>query len=63
MRTLSGKIKEIQQYHDEQQDALTESTKDFTAIQRVQNALKITQIEGILEGLTIALKIMKGEMK
>ena len=63
MRTLSGKIKEIQKYRDEQQEALNDSIKDFTAIQRVQNALKITQIEGILEGLNIALKIMKGEMK
>lgn len=59
MKTIGSKITEIQQYHDEQQAALNESTKGFTAIQRVQNALKITQIEGILEGLNIAIGILK----
>jgi len=58
---IGTKIVEIQAYRDEQQALLDESTKGFTAIQRVQNALKITEIEGILKGLDIAIGILKSK--
>jgi hypothetical protein len=59
MAKLKDKTAEIQQYRDEQQEALADSTKGFTAIQRIHNAYKITEIEGILKGLDIAIGILK----
>jgi len=61
MATLKSKTTEIQQYRDEQQEALDDSIKGFTAIKRVQCALKITEIEGILKGLDIAIGILKAK--
>jgi hypothetical protein len=56
---MEDKIKEIQDWRDAQAKQLEEDTKGMTSIERVQGALQLTHIDGILKGLDIALRILK----
>jgi hypothetical protein len=55
---MEDKIKEVQDYRDAQAKQLEEDTKGMTSIERVQGALQLTHIDGILKGLDIALRIL-----
>lgn len=55
---MNDKIKEVQDYRDAQAKQLEEDTKGMTSIERVQGALQLTHIDGILKGLDIALRIL-----
>lgn len=55
---MKNKINEIQAYRDAQEKQMEKDTEGWTAIQRVQNALQITHIDGILKGLDVALEIL-----
>lgn len=52
---LKDKIKKVQKYRDEQEEQLKLDTNGMSSFERVQNAMQITHIEGIIKGLDIAL--------
>lgn len=56
---MEEKIKEIQDYRDAQAKQLAEDTKGMSSLERVQGALQLHHIDGILKGLDIALRILK----
>jgi hypothetical protein len=56
---MEEKIKEVQAYRDAQAKQLEEDTKGMSSLERVQGALQLHHIDGILKGLDIALRILK----
>jgi len=55
---LADKIAAIQKIRDEQQEQTDLDLKGLTAVERIQLALPIVKIDGILKGLDIALEIL-----
>lgn len=53
------KIKAVQDWRDAQAQQLKEDTKDMSSLERVQGALQLHHIDGILKGLDIALNILR----
>ncbi len=59
MNIMKDKIDEIQAWRDAQAKQLEEDTKGMSSLERVQGALQLTHIDGILKGLDIALRILR----
>jgi len=56
---IKEKINLITKYRDEQKQQLDSDLSKLTCIQRVQVACNIEKIEGIIEGLNIAINILQ----
>jgi len=56
---MKNKIDEIQAFRDAQAKQLAEDTKGMSSFERVQGALQLHHIDGILKGLDIALNILR----